>query len=135
MSNKIAAINFSAAVRQILDEYGASAQNALMDNVGDVAKDAAKRVRSASRGAFGAGKYSSGWKSQITTGRLRVEAVVYGGNPTSSLAHLLEHGHVTRNGTGRTFPDTPGREHIAPVNDWAQDELIRRTVEDLEALT
>lgn len=133
MSNKVSAINFSAAVREILDEYGQEAQNTLMDNVGDVAKEAAKRARSASRAAFGAGKYASGWRSQITTGRLRVEAVVYGGSPTSSLAHLLEHGHVTRNGTGRTFKDTPGHEHIAPVNDWAQEELIRRTVEGLEA--
>jgi hypothetical protein len=32
----------------------------------------------------------------------------------------LEHGHVTRNGTNRSYDDTPAHVHIAPV----EEELI-----------
>lgn len=67
------------------------------------------------------GKYNKGWKVKKTKNRKYVEGIVY--NTQYQLTHLLEKGHVTRNGgKTRAFP------HIEPVNDRTQ----KRVVEEIE---
>ena len=61
------------------------------------------------------GEYAKGWKYAYRKTRRAAATTIY--NEHYSLPHLLEHGHVTRNGTGRTFADTPAHEHIAPVEE------------------
>ena len=41
-------------------------------------------------------------------------------------------GHVIKNGTGRTFGKTRAFPHIAPVNDWVQEELPKRVERKLK---
>lgn len=134
MAKTIRAVDFTTTIQSLLQEYGSQAADALSGAVTEVTKEAAGKLRSASRSAFGSGPYASGWKSQVKESRFSAEGVVYGGPRTSNKAHLLEFGHVTRNGTGRTFAPTPAHEHIAPVNDWAQSELIARTQRKLEGV-
>lgn len=132
----MAAINFREAVQQVLANYGDDAMAIVVESIDEVSKEAVKRLKASSRQKVGGtGEYSKGWTRTVEKGRLVAVATVHGKKPTYQLAHLLEHGHATRNGTGRSFPDTPGREHIKPVNDWAQDETMERIMEKLEDLT
>ena len=86
------------------------------------AKKGAQALRQESREKFGKGRhsfYANGWKSHTERVRshkygIRLYSTIYNNNEPS-IAHLLEHGHVTRNGTGRVYGRTPGHEHIAPV--------------------
>ena len=50
------------------------------------------------------------------------------------LAHLLEHGHVVKNGTGRNNGRQKTREfkHIGPINEEAQKKLEEAVMEAIE---
>ena len=124
--------NFAETVRKFLDDYDNDVYAEVSEAIAEVAKETAQKLKKASRDMFGNGEYAKGWTYKVEKGRLKVGATVYGKKPTYALAHLLEFGHVTRNGTGRTFPRTPAHEHIAPINDWAQDEAVNRAVSKLE---
>ena len=103
------------AISDILEEYAGEIEDNVEEIVEQLGKKGAQAMRAKSREAFprGTGEYAKGWKSQVNRERLHTTAVIYNDHP--ALPHLLEYGHVTRNGTGRVFPDTPAHEHIAPV--------------------
>ena len=123
----------SWAVQKWMENYNADVIEVMSEVIPEVAKESVKKLKQTSpKGSTG--KYAKGWAYQLDKGRLRVGATVYGKNGTYQLAHLLEFGHVTRNGTGRVFDKTGAKEHIAPVEQWANDELIDRTIERLESL-
>lgn len=114
----------SDALEQILAQYGADVEESNAEIVQKTAQRAARALREESKKTFGgSGRYAKGWTSETRKGRLRAEATVY--NKTApGLAHLLEHGHANRNG-GRT----PGRSHIAPVEE-AIITAFQKEVED-----
>lgn len=69
------------------------------------------------------GEYSKSWKYKITSKKKgNLKMTLHNAKPW--LTHLLENGHVTRNG-GRTRP----QPHIAPVEKWANEELQKRIEE------
>ena len=117
MAKEITPEMFAASIQGILAEYEGDLQKNLTEATRKVAKAGAKAVKSAARSKVGGtGKYASGWTSQVEVARLYTEGVIY--NKTPGLPHLLEHGHANRNG-GRT----PGRPHIAPVEEQVVKEF------------
>ena len=127
-----AGLDFSGAVREILEEYSDEVVDVVTEAADETRKEAVRRLRAASRENFGSGDYSKGWTSELKKGAFGASATVYGRSPTSSLAHLLEFGHVTRNGTGRTYAPTPAHPHIEAVNDWAAEDFTDRVERKLE---
>ena len=108
----------------ILEEYASGAEDAINEVIPKVAKDAAKQLRNIS--PKDTGDYAKGWKVKTEKTRLGVSGVVYN-KDYPGLVHLLEFGHAKRNG-GRTraFP------HVAPVNEWAEKEVVQRIEEALK---
>ena len=127
--------NFAEVTKHILDNYNNDVFYEVSEAIDEVSKEAVTRLKKESRAEFGNGEYAKGWTRKLEKGRLRVTAIVYGNKPTYQLAHLLEKGHVTRNGTGRTFRPTPAHPHIQQVSDWAQDEALDRAISKLEKRT
>lgn len=125
-------MNFKEVVDQYLNRYQADVWNALYKSIEEVSKETVARLKSDSKAKFGNGKYAKGWTRKVENGRTQVGATVYGKTGTYQLAHLLENGHVTRNGSGRKFNDTPAHVHIAPVAEWAIDEAIDRAITSIE---
>ena len=121
--------NFADVFHTMLANYGTFVAEALTDSIEEVSKEACKKLKQESAANFGGGKYSQGWMVTKEKKRLNVVATVHGKKPTYSLAHLLENGHAKRGG-GRTA----ARVHIAPVNAWAQDEVVDRMVSKLEKM-
>ena len=121
----------SDAISAILNDYAEE----IGDNVGEIAvelgKKGVKTLKQQSRAEFpkGTGEYAKGWKSQVDRGRMATTVTIY--NDHYSLPHLLEHGHVTRNGTGREYGTVPGREHIKPVADKLVETFEREVVSKL----
>ena len=134
---RISPIDLSNAIESLLSEYGEQVYNVVQVELVDVSNEAVKRLKGVNKFADGrnpSGKYSADWTAEtVNTGILQSKRVVYN-DKHYRLTHLLEKGHVTRNGTGRTFPRTPAYPHIAPVNDWAQNALVERVKGDLEKL-
>jgi len=132
---RISALDLSDAINEILEEYGVAAGTALYKGVKEVTVEAADKLTQVEKFApkgHPTGDYSKDWDYSFReAGRFALRGTVYNGSHYR-LTHLLEFGHVTRNGTGRTFDRTPAYPHIAKVNDWAHDELIRNVKKRLE---
>ena len=121
-------IDLSKAIEEVLSRYGTDVYNVLTDAVKEVSDDATEKLQNVSKFApdgHPSGDYSQSWSNEeIPTGRLTTKRIVHNIDHYR-LSHLLEKGHVSRNGTGRTFGRVPAYPHIAPVNDWANEELPR----------
>lgn len=110
--------DFSSAISEILDEYGDEVRTAMYDAVRKTANNARKEVRANSKAKWK--RYKSGWSVKYETTRLSIDAHVY--NRTKyMLAHLLEFGHLNKQGKRVVEP----MEHIAPVNNKTGDEVVK----------
>ena len=116
---------FADAVNQLLAEYGDEASEKTEEVVRSVTKEAQKRVKTS--GSFGGtGRYRKAWKTEFEKTRLGITGNVYNSKPRP-----LEFGHVLVAG-GRAQGFVDGREHINPVNEWAQEEAMQRIEEGLK---
>jgi hypothetical protein len=127
--SKVGLEGLSSAIGSILAKYGEDVAKSTAEAVPKVARKAAKALREESQRTFGStdGKYryAKGWKAQTDKGRVRTTAVVYNAD-APGLAHLLEHGHANVDG-GRT----PGRAHIAPVEQMVLEQFEKELEEKL----
>lgn len=115
-------------VSKILDEYGASAAEALRATSKTVAKDVVKDLKKA--GDFkGTGDFRKGWTSKTEETRLGAASVVYN-KDQPGLAHLLEFGHAKRGG-GRT----KAFNFIAPIADTVEERFTRTFADEMEGQT
>lgn len=133
---KISPVDLSDTITALLSEFGDDVFSVMEESVQEVTEEATKKLKAVNHWANqGTGAYASGWENEEVKGDglLSKHMTVFNG-PHYRLTHLLENGHVIRNGTKRTFGKTGKYEHIAPVNDWANNELpalVRRKVERL----
>lgn len=121
MAKKTPVDKLADAISGILDQYEGEVRDNLGEITTQIGKKGVQALRRASKDALktDSGKYARGWKTQVEKGRLGTTVIIYNEHP--GLPHLLEYGHVSRNGTGRTYGEVPGHEHIQPV----AEELVR----------
>lgn len=125
---KIKPIDLQSTIKEILDQYGDDVYDALGKSVDDVAQEAVRKLRAG--GSFkGTGVYNRNWVADdVPKGKFFKTKVVHN-EEHYQLTHLLEKGHVIRNGTKRTFGKTRAYPHIKPVEEWAKAELPRKVEE------
>ena len=112
-------------MRKLLDQVNEEVQKAMDEGMKQTAKEAVAKLKSSSPRKTG--KYARGW----TTKQIDKNGIVIHNAKHYQLTHLLENGHVIRNKKG-TYGRTSGIKHIAPVEEWASDELPRRIMEKIE---
>lgn len=122
-SSKVNIDDLSLEIIKELDAYQDVTQEIVESAVKRAAKETAKELRERAEAAFprGSGEYAESWdykRDGSLSGKKKFSMVVYAKAPGYRLAHLLEHGHLTRNGRR-----TPGRAHIAPAEKLAREKL------------
>ena len=118
MAKKVTIDNLDDAIKKILKEYEHNVSLNLTEITKRVGKAGVQALKEESRQKFGTTKskkkkYANTWTSETEIGRLYSTVTIYNSQP--GLPHLLENGHVSRNGTGRTYGKVSGRTHIATV--------------------
>ena len=96
-------------ITEILNSYSDEIQEDITNEVISRAKEGKKALESSS--PKNKGKYAKGWRIKTTKGSNYISCVIH--NATDyQLTHLLEKGHLTRNGS-KTKPIV----HIKPVEE------------------
>ena len=134
MAKKVPLDRLSEAIGAVLSEYGDSVAGMCKEAVEAVTKAGVKAVKAEAKTALNVGsssRYVKGWTSQVESGRTSTQGTIYN-KSVPGLPHLLEYGHATRNGTGRTFAPTPAHPHIAKVEQTIVDEFEKKIREGLQ---
>ena len=120
--------DLQSTIKEIFDKYGEDVYEVLGKAVDDVSQEAVQKLHDG--GSFGGtGAYNRSWVAEdIPKGRLSKAKVIHN-EDHYRLAHLLEKGHVSRNGTRRTFGTVRAYPHIKPVEDWVKSELPKKVEE------
>lgn len=114
---------------EILDGYDKEVREAVEKDIEKVAKDTAKKLKQTSPKE--SGEYAKNWA--VRNDRKSKTTIVYNKAPTYRLTHLLENGHVVRNQYG-TWGRVEGEKHIAPAEQEAVQDLVRKVEEDIERI-
>ena len=115
----------SAAVQDLLAEYGNEVISANEETVQKVAKEVTRDLKKS--GSFGGtGEFKKSLGNKIEKTRLSVTASV-GSKRLPGLTHLLEFGHAKANG-GRV----DGFDFVRPVNDTVEDRYMKNMEELLK---
>lgn len=130
MTKKVKIENLSAELAKTLKDF-AGATDAIVDQaVKETAKEAVQELKQAKppgSGEYGDWKdYNKGWKitQTKTDKRYNRKATIH--NATNyQLTHLLEKGHALVAG-GRKRGNTRAFEHIAPVEEKAEERLMEK---------
>ena len=120
---RVGELNLTDTIGKILVEYGDEASEAVKKSVLEVGKEAVKKLKATSPKLTG--DYRKSWKGATYEGRFRTTIQLYS-EDEYPLTHLLENGHAKRGG-GRVAPI----EHIRPVEQWANEEVVKRIKREL----
>lgn len=121
MAKKVTVDNLGTEIEKILAEYQGEVQDHLDVVTKKIGQKGAQALRNQSKSTFPvkaggktSGTYEKGWTSMASKpNRLYTVVTIYN-KKRAGLAHLLEFGHVSANGTGR-YERVPEHPHVAPV--------------------
>lgn len=122
----------SDEVRKTLGEYSLRVIRETNNAQDKVAKEAVQKLKNTSPKRTGRGKhYANGWAIKRAKPKVAgiVQVTVYN-KSKPQLTHLLEHGHMIRNGKGG-YGRSPAHPHIGPVEEWATEEVVREIERNL----
>ena len=115
--------SISIQMDRILDDYSQEVRRVTADSQDKIAKEAVRKLKNTSpKGTPHRRRYAEGWRIKRIKTSTGIPDIIVHNKTNYQLTHLLENGHVIRNGKG-TYGRTNGIKHIAPVEEWAQNEL------------
>ena len=115
--------------QKIFEEYTKEVKRAANNSADVVAKEACQKLKNTSPRKTG--DYAKGWRVKRERGTAGINNVIVHNATDYQLTHLLENGHVIVNAKG-TYGRTNGIKHIAPVEEWASEELPREIERELQ---
>ena len=118
MAKKVTADNLADEIKKILEEYAGDVQDNIDVVTKKIGQKGAAALRNQSRETF-----------PVEKTRVYTAVTIYNGK-RASLAHLLEFGHVSANGTGR-YGRVPEHPHVAPVEQALVLEYEREVVNSI----
>lgn len=120
--------DFTQQIQDALFKYGNAVDDIVMQAVKHECEEARKRLRADS--PVNGGKYQRGWQYKVTTKRGWTHAVVFNGGSHAALTHLLEKGHLLKNGNR-----APALVHIAPVDEWVAEDYPQYVTDMIQEIS
>lgn len=132
-SRKVTLDNLGEAIDKILEEYSQEVIDDVDQVTKQIAKTGAAAVRNEAKKQFqDSKKYAKSWTYAVETTRIGTIATIYN-KKMAHLAHLLEFGHVSSNGSGRNYhtdkAPVAGREHVKPI----EEKLVKEYEKGVKA--
>lgn len=128
----MADIGISKELNKILEQYGRKADEAVEKAAKRAGRDTVKTLRNTSPKKTGA--YASSWSTKVTRSSGRLIGVTVYNKDHYQLTHLLENGHVIKNGVG-TYGRARAIKHIAPAEQKGIADFEEYAREELEKIT
>lgn len=127
MPQEVKLDNLASAIMDALKEYGAHSDVVVEAAVNAAGKDCVDEIRANAPERPNGGRYKKSWRGKAETpAPHRYTYTAYANKDGYRIAHLLENGHLNRDGSRtRAFP------HIRPAEKKAEEELIRRLKKEL----
>lgn len=119
--------NVREACIEILKKYGEDADRIIRDTSKDVSRKSVSELKSTSPVRKGRSQgYARNWTHKKEIKGHSVKEIVYNRKPTYRVAHLLDNGHVLKNGK---YWD--GDDHITNVEEKFTEEFLNEVLEKL----
>lgn len=119
-------MDLTKEINKILTDYCKDVDTSVIGVEAEVASDAVKKLKQTSpkkKKGKKAGHYAKSWDIDKKSKTNYAETIIY--NKDYQLTHLLENGHdIIRN--GKVVGHADPQPHIKPVEEWVQDEMVKR---------
>lgn len=136
-TKKVGILDVSKELNALFFSYGQDVNEVVDDAMMEVAKGAEQKlssVKTFSPNGSPTGEYSKDWDILVEPVRRFTRRFVVHNVDHYQLTHLLESGHSKYLWGRKTGETVPGYSHIAPVNEWAQKEIVKEVIERITDL-
>lgn len=118
-------------IEKAMQDYVDQVDEILETCMEEIGKEAVKKLKKT--GPSKTGKYRRAWRVEWKKSRIGVIEGQIFNSKRGQLTHLLEYGHpIVRNGV--VVGNAKAQPHIAPVEQWVNEELPRRFEQKLNSL-
>ena len=110
-------------LNDVLQDYSEEVMDTYNTCGKEIADDTVSKLKRVKFGRYDRGKYSKSWAVKQEQGKLGSYTYTIYNKKHYRLTHLLEFGHVIKDGTGRKVGEAGAIEHIKPMEEWVQNQL------------
>lgn len=118
-------------LNDVLQDYSKEVMDTYNTCGKEIADDTVSKLKRVKFGRYDRGKYSKSWAVKQEKSNWGSNSYIIYNKKHYRLTHLLEFGHVVKNGTKRVVGKAGAIEHIKPKEEWVQQQLPKLLVQKL----
>lgn len=118
-------------LNDVLQDYSKEVMDTYNTCGKETADDVVSKLKRVKFGRYDRGKYSKSWAVKQEKSNWGTNSYIIYNKKHYRLTHLLEFGHVVKNGTKRVVGKAGAIPHIKPMEEWVQNQLPKLLVQKL----
>ena len=118
-------------LNDVLQDYSKEVMDTYNTCGKEIADDTVSKLKRVKFGRYDRGKYSKSWAVKQEKSNWGSNTYIIYNKKHYRLTHLLEFGHVVKNGTKRVVGKADAIPHIKPMEEWVQQQLPKLLVQKL----
>lgn len=118
-------------LNDVLQDYSKEVMDTYNTCGKEIADDTVSKLKRVKFGKYDRGKYSKSWAVKQEKSNWGTDSYIIYNKKHYRLTHLLEFGHVVKNGTKRVVGKANAIPHIKPMEEWVQNQLPKLLVQKL----